>query len=1031
MSDDPPIDSSVVVSAFLLRFVEDQAAGRVQPLGVYLARYPGHEDAIRREYERLGSQGSTASAESTINTETKRILESLGHPRQVGPYKIQEVIGQGGMGVVYVAEEIGPLRRRVALKLVKVGMDTREVLARFESERQALALMSHPNIARVLGAGATETGRPYFVMEYVPGVPITRFCDQHRLNTKERLLLFLQVCDAVQHAHQKGIIHRDLKPANVLVTFDDGKPVAKVIDFGVAKSTNHRLTEDTLFTEQGQIIGTPEYMSPEQAEMSALDIDTRTDIYSLGVLLYELLVGRLPFDFGDLRRSVYADIQRRILGEEPVPPSTRLTRLGKDSEELARLRKADVRTLTRLLRGDLDWITLKTLEKDRTRRYASASELSADVQSFLRDEPVVAGPPGVRYRLGKWARRHRAGVVVGVAALALLAVALAAGWQISARAEQAQRAEQCRGLLADAEEHLKAEHALKAQVKELEDRWTKARQELEPSAPVWKRNDEIGAWHECESARSQLGMSLDRAVHSYYQALNLASPGSDDARKIRSALERLYFERYREALGEGAAAGQYETLLKSVGLGTYTKAIEQGVVRIQSDPPGATVYCFRYENREERLTPIPFDVKAGLADPVKGLINEPGLVVDAVPQKPPSPFVPGDRLVAIGGAPLSTLTGLAGALATVTSGQALDVKVVRDGAALIVSWAPFLEETDVGRLLGAQALRFHCYPLVFLDGARVGTTPVSGALEIPLPKGSYLFVLRREGFDDARLPLAILGDDAGEKGRSARARLLRPDEIPPGFVHVPAGPAWVGGDPEVFQPLERGLRDVDAFLVGRTEVTVREYLEFLNDTEVSPRIVPESGRLRPEKGDVEGPPVIPRQASGPLFEIDLSSNRWKSKLRDDEPVLSVSEKAAEEYAHWLTRKHGGKWRFRLPTDVEWEKAARGVDRRYFVWGNYPIWSYCRSLFGSKERSAGPVGHYPADESVFGVRDLAGSVCEPTSNDTVSNYVSLRGGSWYTPDAYAYRIANRNGRFRGRNEPGVDMGFRMAADVAGR
>jgi WD40 repeat protein/serine/threonine protein kinase len=325
------------------------------------------------------------------------------------------------MGIVYLVEQREPVRRRVALKILKSGDAGSTVLARFESESQALALMDHPNIARVYDAGTTASGRPYFAMEYVPGIPITDYCDRNLLGFRERLTLFQQVCQAVHHAHQKGIIHRDLKPSNVLVMLQDGKPVPKVIDFGVAKAVNQRLVERTLFTEIGMLIGTPEYMSPEQADLTGLDVDSTTDIYSLGVLLYELLVGALPFDSRTLRKAGYAEIQRVIRDTEPPKPSTRLSTMGQGAQEVARHRRSDVRTLVRLLRGDLEWITMKALEKDRTRRYASASEFAADIARHLGNEPVLAGPPTIGYRTKKFVRRHQGLVAAGSAvALALL-----------------------------------------------------------------------------------------------------------------------------------------------------------------------------------------------------------------------------------------------------------------------------------------------------------------------------------------------------------------------------------------------------------------------------------------------------------------------------------------------------------------------------------------------------------------------------------------------------------------------------------
>ncbi len=366
-------------------------------------------------------EGETAAFE----TQTLRPPETDFTPGTViaGKYKLLEELGRGGMGSVFRAEQISPIKREVALKIIKMGMDTARVVARFDAERQALAVMDHPNIAKVLDAGATETGRPFFVMELVHGIPIDVYCDKHRLSINERLGLFKAVCQAVQHAHQKGVIHRDLKPSNILVVVQDGEAVPKVIDFGIAKATGARLTERTLFTEQGQLIGTPEYMSPEQAEMSGLDIDTRTDIYSLGVMLYGLLVGKLPFEPETLRAAGLAEIQRIIRDTDPPRPSTRLSTLGIEGSAVAKKMRLDMPALRRELRGDLDWIIMKALEKDRTRRYATASEFSSDIDRHLRHEPVSAGPPSKAYRIRKYIRRHK----LGVAAASLVILAILAG----------------------------------------------------------------------------------------------------------------------------------------------------------------------------------------------------------------------------------------------------------------------------------------------------------------------------------------------------------------------------------------------------------------------------------------------------------------------------------------------------------------------------------------------------------------------------------------------------------------------------
>jgi serine/threonine protein kinase/tetratricopeptide (TPR) repeat protein len=373
------------------------------------------DDDLRREVEALLALDETT-------TRASRRRETPPSP-VIGSFRLLQKLGEGGMGEVWEAEQQGPVRRRVALKIVKWGMDTREVLARFESERQALVLMSHPNIARAFEAGTSEQGRPFFAMEYVRGLPITAYCDAQRLDTHRRLVLFQQVCEGVQHAHQKGVIHRDIKPSNILVAIEDGRPVPKIIDFGVAKAISQRLTERTLFTELGQWIGTPEYMSPEQAELTGLDVDTRTDVYSLGVVLYELLSGAQPFDSEELRGAGFDEMRRRIREEDPPRPSIRVSSLGPASRVAAERRRTDHQGLVRTLRGDLDWIVMKALEKDRTRRYASPSELAADVGRYLRDEPVEASPPSTLYRLRKFASRHRAGVGAG----ALVLMALLAG----------------------------------------------------------------------------------------------------------------------------------------------------------------------------------------------------------------------------------------------------------------------------------------------------------------------------------------------------------------------------------------------------------------------------------------------------------------------------------------------------------------------------------------------------------------------------------------------------------------------------
>ena len=403
----------------------------------FLDRACGTDQAMREQVEKLlalsqsagdffkecapALESEPADADQVLVAAESALKPEIPETKRIGPYKLLQKLGEGGYGVVYMAEQEQPIRRRVALKIIKLGMDTKSVIARFEAERQALALMDHPNIARVLDAGATETGRPYFVMELVYGVKITEYCDQNCVSMPERLQLFIQVCNAVQHAHQKGIIHRDLKPSNIMVTMHDGVPVPKVIDFGIAKATEQRLTDKTLFTSYAQLMGTPAYMSPEQMELSGLNLDTRSDIYSLGILLYELLTGRTPFDTTDLLKLGVEELRRTVCEREPLSPSAKLRTLN--NEELtktARRLQVEPPRLLSQLRGDLDWIVLKCLEKDRTRRYATANGLAQDIEHYMQEEPVLARPPSQLYRLQKLARRNRMVFLFGAATAAAL-----------------------------------------------------------------------------------------------------------------------------------------------------------------------------------------------------------------------------------------------------------------------------------------------------------------------------------------------------------------------------------------------------------------------------------------------------------------------------------------------------------------------------------------------------------------------------------------------------------------------------------
>jgi tetratricopeptide (TPR) repeat protein len=425
----------------------------------YVEAQCGTDEALRREvqdllqcHERMGAflNPPTPAPAATVDDP---ISERPG--TVIGPYKLLEQIGEGGFGVVFLAEQQEPIRRKVALKILKPGMDTRQVIARFEAERQALAIMDHPSIAKVLDGGQTSSGRPYFVMDLVKGLPITDYCDQNQLTPRERLELFVCVCQAVQHAHQKGIIHRDIKPSNVLVTLHEGTPLVKIIDFGIAKALGQQLTDKTLFTGLAQMIGTPLYMSPEQAAPSNVDVDTRSDIYSLGVLLYELLTGTTPFDKERFKEAGYDEMRRIIREEEPPRPSRRISTLGQAATSISTQRKSDPRRLSQLLRGELDWIVMKALDKERNRRYEAASAFAADVQRYLSDEPVQACPPSTWYWFRKFARRNRVALAVtGLVLGFLVLLGGTVGWVVKDRwARRAALEQELSQAMAEARKH--------------------------------------------------------------------------------------------------------------------------------------------------------------------------------------------------------------------------------------------------------------------------------------------------------------------------------------------------------------------------------------------------------------------------------------------------------------------------------------------------------------------------------------------------------------------------------------------------
>ena len=969
-------------------------------------------------------------------------------PPRIPGYEILDVLGEGGMGVVYLAEQAEPIRRRVALKVIRRGLNSHQVVARFKAERQTLGVMNHAHIARVYDAGTAEDGRPYFVMEYVEhGVPITTYCDDQRLSVAARIELFMKVCEAVQHAHHKAVIHRDIKPSNVLVSTEDGAASPKIIDFGIAKALGPTSLGESLMTETGQLVGTPSYMSPEQTDVESVGLDTRTDVYSLGALLYELMVGAAPLDGEVLASQSLFDLIVSIREREPETPSTRVLSLEFATASAA-ARGVARESLHRQLRGDLDWIIMKALEKDRSRRYSSALELAEDLRRHVRHEPVGARPPSRIYRVSRLLRRYRLLVIAAAVFLCLTLVGLAIEWETQRRDSLS--------ALFEGTASLERSRRLSPQAVALFGEWETARQSTPTWLPVWERDPELELYGNARRLETEGRSAYLTSLQALHRAEDIAPLFASSRERARSALEKLYIQGYREATEYGSvrfSSEFFRGMVEELGVGSYAEELAgEGEVVLFSDPPGAEVFCFRYDTYDATLLPVAFHPQRTLRLPFVQVERvAPGHAL----------LRAGDRIAAVAHAgvpaqPVTTVGSLVRAIHRQV-GQTVRLGVVRDGVRVDIDWTPFPADAEDGPFEAGQVVDVYRqfgflpagYPLEFLPEYRLGTTAADRGVATRLPRGSYLLVLKREGWAPTRYPL-VVPKDAGD----VRLRLVDEEQLPPGYVYVPPGPGRYGARSEdlAYEPFRKGEAYVSGFAMAKYEVTFQDYMEFLSAPETRAR-----ERLASNQGKVSNPRDVPWRYVRPLVSWDTAELReitqerragvtqevpgvvlepWYGRYRLltdadgeyrfadefaadlelDTPVIGLSFLAALEYAHWLTQRHGARWRFRLPTDFEWERAARGVDLRRYVWGNYPLYARAACKLGSHPsgRDVEAIGLHPLDESVFGIRDLVGSVSEPVLTPfsrwrpaTKSRFVRIRGANWDATDERDVHLASRN------------------------
>ncbi len=985
---------------------------------------------------------------------------------KIAGYTLIKRIGEGGMGEVYHAEQITPIKREVAIKVIRQGMDNQDVLARFEGERQALAKFNHPSIATVFDAGKTSEDKPYFAMEFVPGVPLVEYCDKNKLSIDDRLKIFIHICKGISHAHSAGVIHRDIKPANILVTEFNGEPHPKIIDFGIAKALNQKLTEDTFYTQAGQIIGTPVYMSPEQVRPNSEDIGFGADIYSLGVLLFELLTGVLPLNFSDRTNLGIDEIIQSIKNDLPDYLSSAVLKQSDENQSIVALnRNLPLSKLIKRLKGELNWIVAKCLEKEEGKRYISVPEIESELHRYINGLPILIGPPGIISSLRRLHKKNKKVVNrVGIAAFILLSCLITYLWigftdQLKDRRTFNDLLSSCITQVEDFKQSINNLKAEFSSYKILEKSHGKKQQIWEFEPVVFKAKEINRIYLSCLKLKNESQAKITQLTSSpMYTAgnkiLNITKEIdylSEILAKKAEDKEFKYLLNYPE-LRKNGSQNKEKTLIQN----NSKKGQKNTKLIIKTNPAEAELFCYRIDEIEHRKIPVPLNHK----------FKEPYSILKIAKIIRTVPFKEGDWIKRINGSTIFTTKDFISYIKeNFDKSKPIKVEITREGSLLNVDWIPFPKDStfdveDFNKpILDLFGFSFFGQPLSFDSRSKMGRTSKNQSYSLNLAEGDYLVVIKHPNYLEYRVPISTYSNqDSSLAKLEIIANLIKKINAPNGYIHIPKSTFYHGDDPAADTPLNEGKKWVNSFLISKNEISIQEYLKFLNSPEVieitdpekdeknttgwaTPRSPIAKKALRQIKARGGGEDVyyedgkirlVPRFPQ--YWSWDRGQKKWKTTLPTDWPVTHIPQLAALEFAFWKTeraRNEGKDWIYRLPTDFEWEKAARGMDKRIYVWGNFLVYSYFWNNHANpieESRKIRPTGWITYDESIYGVLGMAGSANEWTNSVKPDNdrFISIRGGGWNKVDKFDFRIATRNGRYPYMSD--ANNGIRLIVDL---